>query len=981
MKSTMAANNTPKSYYLNGNGATGISSEDLDGATRSLLQNTVDSSDQVFGFGSMSCSIYDTAWVSLVTKIIDGKQQWLFPECFDFLLHTQGEDGSWGKTASQIDGILSTGASLLSLLRHRAEPLQLENLDIRDTSSRISRAVDSLGSQLQSWSITSTVHVGFEVIVPTLLDLLSEEDPSIRVDFDGFKDLMKISAKKLCLFKPEYLYGDIRSTIFHSLEAFIGKVDFDRITHHTTSGSMMGSPSSTAAYLMNASRWDDKAEMYLRHVVGQAAGKGSGGVPSAYPSTYFEYSWILSTLLTSGFSPSDLDGPGLQKMTEVLSQALENEGGTIGFAPFFMADVDDTAKAILSLKKLGRNASAAKMIERFETKSHFKTYPSERDPSFSANCNVLLALLHQDVPRDFSTQIASIIEFLCNYWWSAPSNIKDKWNLSHLYPRLLFVEAVTRFVYLIEKGELPALEDQTMQSKVAVCLYQACYRTLLEQFDDGSWNNSIEETAYGTLILSEARRLVLFVDFEEKFSSAIDRSVAFLQTSNSPPEFLWIEKVSYRSPVLTETYKLAALRAATIRPEAYIGSSLRQDTSVIPKFAKFLLMTPIFKGTPEWEVSASMVEGTLFRPIVRALRLSVFTRKGVEEDKYFDVIPLAWPSMSNCKRIFAPPFFLFEGMMAALLNYQVDEFMEAVADINYANHVPELRKLIDDVIDSISDEASREASATNGTNGTNGLTNGSGAIKEIDGHHPDIGEAERQEVLVPLQKFVTRALKHPAILSASPWDRKNMTCELRIYLQTHVTQNEDNALLKQGKWTQGVMREHFLRWVSTTSADHTSATYTYSFVCCLLSTLLEDGKDCFPTTQEKYYGYSAGQHLAAMCRMYNDHGSAIRDRDELNVNSIDFPEFELHDPALGNNDIVTRQASLFEIAQYERSCIEYAFERLANHSADKRSTEAQARKSRQMDFWRLFYNVTDLWGQMYVLRDIGSRLTVGTAAK
>lgn len=356
-------------------------------------------------------------------------------------------------------------------------------------------------------------------------------------------------------------------------------------------------------------------------------------------------------------------------------------------------------------------------------------------------------------------------------------------NLSHLYPTLLFVDAVMTLVGLIEAGDFPAFEDQILRSKTAVCLYQACYRTLLDQDSNGSWNNSLEETAYGTIILSQATRLDLFRDFDEQLRSAIRRAVIFMQSSNqSPPkpEHLWVEKVGYASPVLAEAYKLAALRASSIQTtsQTRVGSSLREDTSVVPKLANLLHRTPLFSGTPEWEIRASMIEGTLFRPIIRALRLSVFTRKGVEEDKYFDVIPLAWPSCNNRTRIFAPSCFLFEGMMAALLNYQVDEFMEAVAGINYADDIPELRRMIDDVVASISKETLADTS--NGGCPSNGVD----VTSKTNGHHTTTGidDSKRQEVLIPLQKFVSRALKHPAILSASPWDRKNVTSELRIYL-------------------------------------------------------------------------------------------------------------------------------------------------------------------------------------------------------
>jgi hypothetical protein len=52
----------------------------------------------------------------------------------------------------------------------------------------------------------------------------------------------------------------------------------------------MGSPSSTAAYLMHASVWDDEAEAYLRKILKYSAGRANGSVPCAWPTSVFEVS-------------------------------------------------------------------------------------------------------------------------------------------------------------------------------------------------------------------------------------------------------------------------------------------------------------------------------------------------------------------------------------------------------------------------------------------------------------------------------------------------------------------------------------------------------------------------------------------------------------------------------------------------------------------------------------------------------------------
>lgn len=67
------------------------------------------------------------------------------------------------------------------------------------------------------------------------------------------------------------------------------------------------------------------------------------------------------------------------------------------------------------------------MLDRFEQETHFKTYDGERNPSFSANCNVLVALLSQPDPSAYQSQITKVLRFLINLWWDSDGWIEDKW--------------------------------------------------------------------------------------------------------------------------------------------------------------------------------------------------------------------------------------------------------------------------------------------------------------------------------------------------------------------------------------------------------------------------------------------------------------------------------------------------------------------------------------------------------------------------
>jgi hypothetical protein len=411
---------------------------------QSLISKLKEGHSDEYGFGSMTCTVYDTAWVAQVSKPdrTGHGRKWVFPECFQYVLDNQEPDGSWKSYASQVDGILNTAASLLALNSHLGLPLQTKTASAKDVTARFEKGKQALGKLLEEWDVMSTEHVAFEILVPAHLELL-EKTAGLFFDFPQKKLLSKIQSEKLKNFRPELLYGESKLTALHSLEAFIGKIDFDQICQ-TPSGAMMASPSSTAAYLMNVSKWDERSEAYLAHVVKSSP---HGAVPSAFPSTYFEYCWAISTLLKSGYSALDLKLAGLDQLIAVLNTALKEGKGTIGFgensnryiltttlklmvigiAPSVSSDADDSSVAILLLNMLGKPTSPKALIESYEAENHFRTYFGERVPSFSANCNVLLALLHSPTPSEYVSSIEKTARFLYTYWYESNDPISDKW--------------------------------------------------------------------------------------------------------------------------------------------------------------------------------------------------------------------------------------------------------------------------------------------------------------------------------------------------------------------------------------------------------------------------------------------------------------------------------------------------------------------------------------------------------------------------
>lgn len=236
---------------------------------------------------TITTAIYDTAWLFMVSKSEGEAQHWLFPEAFQYLLSQQLPNGGWGSYATAQDGCLNSLAALLALKKHqRSSDVSTMLLEA------IEKAIQYLENSLQSLKLDDSLQVGFEILVPALLSMLEEE--GVYLSFSQKCSLIKISEAKMKSVKPNLFYGTVETTLLHSLEALIGKIDFDQISHRKTFGSMMASPASTAAYLMNVSVWDEEAEFYLRRVVAEGPGKGNGAVPSVFPTPIFESSWVCS---------------------------------------------------------------------------------------------------------------------------------------------------------------------------------------------------------------------------------------------------------------------------------------------------------------------------------------------------------------------------------------------------------------------------------------------------------------------------------------------------------------------------------------------------------------------------------------------------------------------------------------------------------------------------------------------------------------
>ena len=565
-----------------------------------------------------------------------------------------------------------------------------------------------------------------------------------------------------------------------------------------------------------------------------------------------------------------------------------------------------------------------------------------------------------------------------------------------------------RLLHLWKTGRLSALSDRlaapsTLADRIPIVLFQILDRTLRSQSLDGSWGNgSPEISAYAILTLIHLSPLRQWTALQTETEAAITSGQSFLRKlqlngASSQSDLIWIEKVSYGLPTLCQCYCLAALKASTADktwdgPNVGLG---HVPLKAVGKFLGFFSRLPLFKSLKdaEWKLRSSLVEGYLFLPLLKRVSRDIFPREGMEAEQYLEYIPLTWTTSNSLQQVALSASFLQEMMEISMLNYQADEFMEAVVGKEHDDDLESVKEIIVSLTTTgekrlRSDDEDREEPYTKKRSiGSNGFE------KNFQRPTTPPRSASGFNIKKVLGQFVRRIMGHSKVIKASARDQLNLRRELRDFLLAHLDQIEDNTWFSREDASHTETkpftspRTTYFDWVRTSSADHTSCPYSFAFVKCLAAS---GPAECFHSAYSNYLAQDLCTHLATMCRQYNDYGSVQRDRDERNLNSINFPDFHIanlvkgvvNEPASVNgikelasttaSELIEMnrkrddelKAALFEIAEYERSCLTMTLQRL------KSRIPAQTR-----NVLSLFVNVTDLYGQIYVARDIGSRVS------
>lgn len=631
------------------------------------------------------------------------------------------------------------------------------------------------------------------------------------------------------------------------------------------------------------------------------------------------------------------------------------------------------------------------MIEKFKSSTHFRTYQVERNPSFSANCNVLLALVHSGSIEQHSTLIEHTVTFLLSQWASGKTS--DKWNLSPYYSYMLLSDVLLCLLEQRNEGHLQRLHKNITEHKIPICLCQVVFKTLNSQHEDGSWSHCVEETSYCIIILARCLSLPWEPDLKQGIVKSRDRAMRFISTAQIGDQesgYLWVEKVTYGSSVLRRVYYLTALGFPVEQPEwcdqirRSFGASKCYTRSMHLLFSEM----PLLKKSALHFVGLAFVEASRLAERLTEMRRIVFPRDDMPmtEDKYLSYIPIIWTICNHVGGGVLSSETLWRMILLSMLNYQVDEYMETIVPrLSTSN----LNELISHIRKNCGLGSSR------GHNSSLDLLPFANTINSSRKRPYD--ELDDQcNVFTVTGSYMNFVLKHPAVISAPSVTQKELVVELYNFLIAHITQNIDNKVLKASKEPERNLngtsepeysQKNYFKWVHSTAADSTSCPFSFHFFTSLIC---DTGRSFFDGPRAKYLGQSLTRHLATMCRQYNDCGSAARDNEETNLNSLDFPDFQ-EGPGRTSNG--TGQVETPEqLAEEERREVESTslmhskqtmkdkligladFERAQMELAFKELDKAMRSSPTKVQALRVFVNVTDLFGQIYVQKDIASRV-------
>ncbi|KAI0545252.1 hypothetical protein F4679DRAFT_482262 [Xylaria curta] len=589
-----------------------------------------------------------------------------------------------------------------------------------------------------------------------------------------------------------------------------------------------------------------------------------------------------------------------------------------------------------------------------------------RDMSFTTISHILTAMCASVAPQTYAREIEMATKDLCDAWGRDPSKINQP--ESKYYSMMQISKALKSVLNAWGQELLPGFNLQLVRDAILV-VFQFLVRLLKNQEQDGSWGGQREHTAYALITVNEIASLSIVQPITYQVKDAIRKGREFLFTTPACrpcPEPLWTQKFADGPSCLSQAFTLAALKYSIGEAPCSIQKLLPSDLATILRPLKFFAQLPTFSDTPEWCIAASLIEGALFQHALGEICLDACPKNEKKKEKYLSVIPFTWAASNNMHGCPLGSDMMLEMMAICALAYQIDDFIEsevvrlplsALSTIRMS--IPEIFREVE--IEEFNMDANYEQrhgiyiyGSTQPSECSPQTAAGQFSLPAST-RSSDFFKISLEHIKRDLKCIIRRLWQAPYVRTATSHSRSQLRITLVDYITAHIIQTEESVGLtaqtceKKGNHKTLVNPpSSLLTWVRTVSGDHTIGPYAVAAFCCMY----DNGADRVRHPQANYILQDVARHLAALCRLYNDYGSIARDRDEDNLNSINFPEFQ------GITDERSVKENLKIIAEYERRCLHASIAELRPLVTESLFAALT-----------VFCETAEIYNQMYVLKD------------
>ena len=585
---------------------------------------------------------------------------------------------------------------------------------------------------------------------------------------------------------------------------------------------------------------------------------------------------------------------------------------------------------------------------------------------------------------------------------------------------MLLVRGFVEILVQRNSNKLNFLSGEIVRNKIPLTLIQALVRVLITQHDTGAWDDhSCEITAYALLTLTNLRSLPWPSSLSSQISSAVERAEQILHSATSRQHensYVWIAKNTYCVVILSKTYRVAALYSAKSHRSINWKPECRDilfggPTSRVEETSSLFSGISLFIQEPLWKLTASALESSLFLPRLLKADLDICpsTKNPIQEHAQY--LPFIWAGCNNL-RAQVDNTILWDMMLVSVLIYQIDEYMETTVAVQPPSDLKSTKISILRLYEGLDPRYSILIKGI-----CKRATGSDTALKDnIMPCSSQLGttsssNAVLRETETTLARFINYFTSHPKVTAGPPSIQFHLRHGLCDFLLAQIVRLEDsqglgshsrgqkaheeaaNPRTSKGNSSGHVpksigdlaptpysVKDSYYDWAHTTFANYTSYSFVFTFYTSLIAPPVSAAattkdfsiRNCFSNSRQRYVADDAIRKLAIMCRIYHDYGSLHRDREEGNLNNFDFPEsLDAAGQRDGGKDDddqksnleaseATAKRDLMYLADYERTSMNTALAELSALGVDEAV----------MEKIKLYVDVMDLYGQMYLARDL-----------